>query len=1000
MRDRTDQRGWKVETASMEPRHTKRPPVSPVVCDVDVVNRKGREHVHDTADMEPKETRLPVSPAIRDVDVTNRESREHGHNTADMEPIHTRRPVSPAICETHVVKRKQKRCGLDHQQILGKRSFAQVETKVKVSDKRNLSRSKLKELVKRQKLKHANENGGNKVQSSLIQEDESSVIPEDDQKEIKHLEHIAKMSTVSKDKSLPENDILFDERLVQVCDKKRSDHELDKCTNLKEFEKRQELKPSDAKGNGSSEQHSLFSQEDGGIVIPENNHEEKGQSQGTSGMSLRGGGSPTLKDQNAEILHELANMKVVNRPLRKKSQRRILPNQIAALYMKPDKSKTKRQEDQSEIVDHNGNENKRSAEHGRDEDEENEISGSCNGTLKDDSTVNRSEKITCCEDRKLTEKKDGGTVTEENIEGRLQIEKNVMGGKSEGGVLWRNVDCIVPCCGVNGFKSVGKEHKGSNPRGRNQTCEMNEKDKMLGTSEDVKTDYAVKMKDNVQSVSKLQTGSTSHKRKCPPDTTESYGIEGTNKSLRRKDTVEVDYLHSFCQLTANLKKEKEDGTGRIASGKLVTPAGTGGFTISKLEKGNSVASVTKEFRDKEYTERLKLKLKEIIERSSKGKNLHAQEEKNCNMSQIISGPKSFVGNKDVEHKNLVDNLKGEMKLNSSLPAGKQKSNNCTSVELNTVQNLPPGEDIPDTGTYDISRQCEDEPALPPSKKGDQTDGDDDVILEFIKSPKSVSSQQILVFMNDLFQTQDATKVPPPEVILQKLNKTYGRNMSHWESFVRHHWDLMVASRVGTVSDSVQEKPLATVGKYSLTKTDMDSLENASWLNDNIINSYLHLLTKEAPLQNACFSSFFFQVYLKNGFEHVQRWHRKIDIFACRLILVPIHSRHHWCLVAVDNKDKSIIFYDSMRSGGMRYLMKIKAYMNEEAAARQTAPIEWTLQSKEGIPKQRNTSDCGVFVCQYAKRLCYDQQVTFSHSEATHFRQLMKQELLTKKLQPP
>lgn len=90
---------------------------------------------------------------------------------------------------------------------------------------------------------------------------------------------------------------------------------------------------------------------------------------------------------------------------------------------------------------------------------------------------------------------------------------------------------------------------------------------------------------------------------------------------------------------------------------------------------------------------------------------------------------------------------------------------------------------------------------------------------------------------------------------------------------------------------------------------------------------------------------------------------QIDIFACRLILVPIHSRHHWCLVAVDNKDKSIIFYDSMRSGGMRYLMKIKAYMNEEAAARQITPIEWALQSKEGIPKQRNTSDCGVFVCQ-------------------------------------
>lgn len=72
-----------------------------------------------------------------------------------------------------------------------------------------------------------------------------------------------------------------------------------------------------------------------------------------------------------------------------------------------------------------------------------------------------------------------------------------------------------------------------------------------------------------------------------------------------------------------------------------------------------------------------------------------------------------------------------------------------------------------------------------------------------------------------------------------------------------------------------------------------STTDLNWVNDEIINFYMQLITEEAQTAKHLkkiytFSTFFYPNIKEKGQQAVKRWTRKVDIFAFELLIIPIH----------------------------------------------------------------------------------------------------------------
>lgn len=59
--------------------------------------------------------------------------------------------------------------------------------------------------------------------------------------------------------------------------------------------------------------------------------------------------------------------------------------------------------------------------------------------------------------------------------------------------------------------------------------------------------------------------------------------------------------------------------------------------------------------------------------------------------------------------------------------------------------------------------------------------------------------------------------------------------------------------------------------------------------------------------------------------------------------------------------------------------------------------EWTIQHDSDIPRQNNSSDCGVFACQFAEFLSRKAELKFEQSHMPEIRRQMVAEILNKRL---
>ncbi|XP_072306023.1 sentrin-specific protease 1 [Eucyclogobius newberryi] len=193
---------------------------------------------------------------------------------------------------------------------------------------------------------------------------------------------------------------------------------------------------------------------------------------------------------------------------------------------------------------------------------------------------------------------------------------------------------------------------------------------------------------------------------------------------------------------------------------------------------------------------------------------------------------------------------------------------------------------------------------------------------------------------------------------------------------------------------------------SLTRKDLQTLNNLNWLNDEVINFYMNLLverSKETALPSVnTFNTFFYPKLRSSGYSAVRRWTKRMDIFSKDILLVPVHLGVHWCLSVVDFRKKVVLYFDSMGGNNDEACRILFEYLQQESKDKKGKEMDtsgWSLHSRKRneIPQQMNGSDCGMFTCKYADYITKDQSITFTQKHMPYFRRRMVWEIVNHKL---
>ena len=193
------------------------------------------------------------------------------------------------------------------------------------------------------------------------------------------------------------------------------------------------------------------------------------------------------------------------------------------------------------------------------------------------------------------------------------------------------------------------------------------------------------------------------------------------------------------------------------------------------------------------------------------------------------------------------------------------------------------------------------------------------------------------------------------------------------------------------------------------------LAPGGWLGDELVNYYFAMLQDRddrlCEMDNSpseChFANSFFMGKLMGGvggsdFAGVERWTRGVDIFSCRLVLVPINVDNvHWCLLVVELASKRIRYYDSMGGSGGNYLAAMHEYLCDEHMAKKGAPLDggaWQLvHTTDDTPRQTNGFDCGVFATFCAHYLAHGVRPNSPQGGVLHSGRSMMIGILNKRL---
>ncbi|CCJ30538.1 unnamed protein product [Pneumocystis jirovecii] len=197
-----------------------------------------------------------------------------------------------------------------------------------------------------------------------------------------------------------------------------------------------------------------------------------------------------------------------------------------------------------------------------------------------------------------------------------------------------------------------------------------------------------------------------------------------------------------------------------------------------------------------------------------------------------------------------------------------------------------------------------------------------------------------------------------------------------------------------LSSNRLKDPLIVKFNISITSYDIRTLRDKEWLNDEIINFYIALISERAKASPEgpkvyAFNTFFYTTLEKKGYQGVQRWTKraKVNIMQQDYVFIPIHLGIHWCMSVINFKKKRFEYWDSLNGSSGNTFYLLRDYLLQESG--NTIDLnKWDDYIPESGPIQRNGYDCGVFACKTAECIAREVSVDYTQDDIKELRKRM------------
>ncbi|KTW30821.1 hypothetical protein T552_00532 [Pneumocystis carinii B80] len=198
----------------------------------------------------------------------------------------------------------------------------------------------------------------------------------------------------------------------------------------------------------------------------------------------------------------------------------------------------------------------------------------------------------------------------------------------------------------------------------------------------------------------------------------------------------------------------------------------------------------------------------------------------------------------------------------------------------------------------------------------------------------------------------------------------------------------------TLSSNSLKNPLIVKFNISITPHDIRTLRDKEWLNDEIINFYIALISERAKTTPKgpkvyAFNTFFYTTLEKKGYQGVRRWTKraKVNILEQDYVLIPIHLGIHWCMSIINFKKKRFEYWDSLNGNSGRVFLLLRDYLFQESG--NTINLDdWIDYIPESGPIQTNGYDCGVFACKTAECIAREGSIDYTQDDIKELRKRM------------
>lgn len=254
-------------------------------------------------------------------------------------------------------------------------------------------------------------------------------------------------------------------------------------------------------------------------------------------------------------------------------------------------------------------------------------------------------------------------------------------------------------------------------------------------------------------------------------------------------------------------------------------------------------------------------------------------------------------------------------------------------------------------------------------------------------------------------------IPEDDYYEEKEENCFSMSDSEDEELIPEDTEMDIDSIFSTViekknikqMEKVIQKALDPSGKFTIKRynieigwKDFQRLNGLNWLNDNLINLYFHMIAERGSRTGVKIyapNTLFFTKMMLGGQPLLKRWTMRSDIFSHDLMFIPIHLGTHWTLAVVDFKKPGVYYYDSQMTGANKecFLNVLLKYLQDEHKDKKGVDLDvskFEARVMEGIPRQLNGSDCGVFVCKTAEFLSRRAPLNFSQEDMPNFRKQM------------